>query len=113
MREETLARQIKLGIVPPNTKLAPKPEDIKDWVTLSADEKKLFTRQVEVYAGFAEHTDHEIGRLISALEDLGEMDNTVFIFIAGDNGASAEGQMNGMFSEMTYFNGFLKRWRTC
>lgn len=105
LREATLARQIKLGIVPPNTKLAPKPEDIKDWENLSADEKKLFARQAEVYAAFAEHTDHEIGRLISALEDLGELDNTVFIYIAGDNGASAEGQMNGMFSEMTYFNG--------
>ncbi len=105
LREETLERQIKLGIVPPGTKLAPKPEDIKDWESLSADEKKLFARQMEVYAGFAEHTDNEVGRLISALEDLGEMDNTVFIFIGGDNGASAEGQMNGMFSEMTYFNG--------
>ncbi len=104
MREETLERQKKLGIVPQNTKLAPKPTDIKDWEKLSADEKKLFTRQMEVYAGFAEQTDYEVGRLISAIEELGEMDNTVIIFIAGDNGASAEGQMNGMFSEMTYFN---------
>ncbi|MBZ5856026.1 arylsulfatase [Flavihumibacter profundi] len=108
VREETLERQKKLGIVPPNTKLAPKPADIKDWDKLSADEKKLFTRQMEVYAGFAEHTDHEIGRLIATLEDLGKMDNTVFIFIAGDNGASAEGQMNGMFSEMTYFNAVVE-----
>lgn len=104
IREMTLARQIKMGLVPANTKLAPKPEDIKDWDQLSADEKKLFSRQMEVYAGFAEHTDYEVGRLISALEETGEIDNTVIIFIAGDNGASAEGQMNGMFSEMTYFN---------
>lgn len=104
IRELTLARQIKMGIVPPNTKLAPKPTDIKDWETLSADEKKLFTRQMEVYAGFAEHTDYEVGRLISAIEELGVLDNTVIMFIAGDNGASAEGQMNGMYSEMTYFN---------
>lgn len=105
MREMTLERQIKLGIVPQGTKLAPKPKDIKDWENLSADEKKLFTRQMEVYAGFAEQTDFEAGRLISAIKDLGVMDNTIIVFIAGDNGASAEGQMNGMFSEMTYFSG--------
>lgn len=108
MREQTLARQIKLGIVPSSTKLAPKPEDIKDWDNLSADEKKLFARQMEVYAGFAEQTDYEVGRLISAIKDLGIMDNTLIIFIAGDNGASAEGQMNGMYSEMTYFNGIAE-----
>jgi arylsulfatase len=105
VREETLARQKKLGIVPQNTKLAPKPTDIKDWSTLSADEKKLFIRQMEVYAGFGSHTDYEVGRLVSAIEELGIMDNTVFIYISGDNGASAEGQMNGMYSEMTYFSG--------
>ncbi len=105
VREETLERQKKLGIVPENTQLAPKPADIKDWATLSADEKKLFTRQMEVYAGFAEQTDYEIGRLISAIEDLGVLDNTLIFFIAGDNGASAEGQMNGMYQEMTYFSG--------
>ena len=104
LREMTLERQIKMGIVPPGTKLGPKPADIKDWDKLSADEKKLFTRQMEVYAGFAEQTDYEAGRLISAIKELGVMDNTVIIFIAGDNGASAEGQMNGMYSEMTYFN---------
>jgi len=105
IRELTLERQKKLGIVPGNTKLAPKPTDIKDWEKLSADERKLFTRQMEVYAGFAEQTDYEVGRLISSIEKLGVLDNTVIIFIAGDNGASAEGQMNGMFSEMTYFSG--------
>lgn len=108
IREQTLARQIKSGVVPAGTKLAPKPADIKDWDELSADEKRLFTRQMEVYAGFAEHTDHEVGRLISTLKDLGVMDNTLIIFIAGDNGASAEGQMNGMYSEMTYFNGVVE-----
>jgi arylsulfatase len=105
IRQQTLERQIKLGIIPAGTKLAPKPKDIKDWETLSADEKKLFTRQMEVYAGFAEQTDYEAGRLIASLEKLGVLDNTVIVFIAGDNGASAEGQMNGMFSEMTYFSG--------
>jgi arylsulfatase A-like enzyme len=105
LRDETLERQKKLGIVPENTKLAPKPADIKDWDKLSADEKKLFTRQMEVYAGFAEQTDYEAGRLISTIEELGIIDNTIIIFIAGDNGASAEGQMNGMYQEMTYFSG--------
>lgn len=105
IREETLARQKKAGIIPESTQLAPKPAEIKDWEALSADEKKLFAHQMEVYAGFAEHTDYEFGRLVTALEEMGELDNTIIIFIAGDNGASAEGQMNGMFSEMTYFNG--------
>ena len=105
IREETLARQIKMGIVPTGTKLAPKPKDIKDWDKLTADEKKLFTRQMEVYAGFAAQTDYEVGRLMASFEKLGVMDNTVVIYILGDNGASAEGQMNGMFSEMTYFSG--------
>lgn len=105
LRELTLERQIKMGIVPKGTKLAPKPQDIKDWDGLSADEKKLFTRQMEVYAGFAEQTDYEVGRLIASIEELGIIDNTMIIFIAGDNGASAEGQMNGMYQEMTYFSG--------
>jgi arylsulfatase A-like enzyme len=104
-REETLARQIKLGVVPPGTKLAPKPAFIKDWDTLSPDEKKLFARQMEVFAGFAEQTDYEVGRLVKTIGDMGEMDNTLFIYIAGDNGASAEGSAFGMFNEMTAFNG--------
>ncbi|SHH18910.1 arylsulfatase [Chryseolinea serpens] len=104
MREETLERQKKLGIVPSGTKLAPKPKDIKDWASLSADEKKIFSRQMETYAGFGAHTDYEIGRLVSAIEDLGELDNTLIFYIVGDNGASAEGSMNGLFNEMTYFN---------
>jgi arylsulfatase A-like enzyme len=105
LREETLARQIKLGVVPPGTKLAPKPEAIKDWDKLSADEKKLFARQMEVFAGFGEYTDTEIGRLVSAIGDLGQLDNTLIFYIVGDNGASAEGGMSGLFNEMTYFNG--------
>lgn len=104
-REEALARQIRLGIVPPGTKLAPKPAAIRDWDTLSADEKNLFARQMEVFAGFAEQTDHEIGRLVKTIEDIGVMDNTLFVYIAGDNGASGEGGLNGTSNEMTYFNG--------
>ena len=105
LREETLARQIKLGVVPAGTKLAPKPEAIKDWDTLSADEKKLFARQMEVFAGYGEYADAEIGRVIQAIEDLGQLDNTLIFYCVGDNGASAEGTMNGLYNEMTYFNG--------
>jgi arylsulfatase len=104
-REETLARQITLGVVPPGTQLAPRPPAIKDWDALSADEKRLFARQMEVFAAFGEHTDHEVGRLAKAIEDLGAMDNTLFIYIAGDNGASAEGSMTGLFNEVSFFNG--------
>jgi arylsulfatase len=105
LREETLARQIALGVVPKGTKLAAKPEAIKDWDKLGADERKLFARQMEVYAGFGEYCDHEIGRLFDALGDTGQLDNTLIFYILGDNGTSAEGGMNGMFNEMTYFNG--------
>jgi len=109
LREETLARQLKMGVVPAGTRLAPKPKAIKDWDTLSADEKKLFTRQAEVFAAFVEHTDYEIGRVIQAIDDVGQLDNTLVFYIAGDNGTSAEGGMNGMFSEMTYFNGVTEK----
>jgi arylsulfatase A-like enzyme len=105
LREETLARQIKLGVVPPGTKLAPKPEAIKDWAALTPDEKKLFARQMEVFAGFGEYADTEIGRLIQAIKATGQLDNTLIFYIVGDNGASAEGGMSGLFNEMTYFNG--------
>jgi arylsulfatase A-like enzyme len=104
LREETLARQKALGVVPQNTKLAPKPEAIKDWDKLTADEKRLFERQMEIFAGFAEHTDAQVGRLIEALEERGELENTLFFYIVGDNGSSAEGGMIGMFNENTYFN---------
>jgi arylsulfatase A-like enzyme len=105
LREETLARQIKLGVVPSGAKLAPKPDAIKDWEKLSADEKRLFARQMEVFAGFGEYADYEAGRLIKAIEDLGQLDNTLVLYCVGDNGASAEGTMNGVFNEATYFNG--------
>ncbi|MFZ4704189.1 MAG: sulfatase-like hydrolase/transferase, partial [Candidatus Methylumidiphilus sp.] len=104
LREETLARQIKLGVVPAGTPLAPKPEAIKDWDKLSADEKKLFSRQMEIFAAFGEYADTEIGRLVQAIGDMGQLDNTLVFYIVGDNGTSAEGGMNGMFNEMTYFN---------
>ena len=109
MREETLARQIRLGIVPKGTKLAPKPKDIRDWNSLSADEKRLFTRQAEVFAAYAEYTDHEIGRMLEAFDAVGQAENTMVVYIAGDNGTSGEGGANGMFNEYTYFNGVQEK----
>jgi arylsulfatase len=109
IREESLARQIAMGVVPPGTKLAPKPEAIKDWDKLSADEKRLFARQAEVFAAFADYTDHEIGRMLKAFEEVGEADNTLVFYIAGDNGTSGEGGQNGMFNEYTYFNGVQEK----
>ena len=105
LREQTLSRQIALGVVPEGTQLADKPEAIKDWDNLTADEKKLFARQMETFAGFGEFCDDEIGRLFAAIDEIGQLDNTLVFYIIGDNGTSAEGGMVGMFSEMTYFNG--------
>jgi arylsulfatase A-like enzyme len=109
LREEILARQIEKGIVPKGTPLAPKPEAIPDWDSLTPDEKKLFTHQVEVFAAYIEMVDHEIGRVVEAVEATGELDNTLIFFVYGDNGTSAEGGRNGMFSEMTYFNGVQEK----
>ncbi len=104
VRERIYEQQKKLGVIPKDTKLAAKPDDIKDWKDLSDKEKKLYARQAEVFAAFLEMTDHETGRVIQAIEDMGEMDNTLIIYIAGDNGTSAEGGMSGLYNEMTYFN---------
>jgi arylsulfatase len=103
-REITLASQKKLGVVPQNTKLAAKPAAIKDWDDLSDDERKLFAHQMEIFAGYGEYADAEVGRLVQSLEEMGEIDNTLFLYIVGDNGASAEGGMVGLFNESTYFN---------
>jgi arylsulfatase len=104
-REETLARQKEIGMMPADAQLAPKPAAIKDWDKLTDDERKLFAHQMEVFAGYGEFADHEVGRLISAIEQVGQLDNTLVFYIAGDNGASAEGGFNGLFNEMSYFNG--------
>ncbi len=105
IREQTLQRQIAMGIVPPGTKLAPRPEVIREWDRLSPDEKRLFARQAEVFAAFMEYTDHEIGRMLESVKEMGQADNTLVFYIAGDNGTSGEGGQNGMFNEYTYFNG--------
>lgn len=104
IREETLQRQIEMGVVPKGTKLPPKPKDIQDWDDLTDTQKKLFAHQAEVFAAFLEMADYEIGRFLDALEELGDMDNTMIVYIIGDNGTSAEGGMNGLYNETTYFN---------
>ena len=107
LREETLARQIRLGVVPVGTKLTPRPAEIPAWSTLTADQQRLFERQMETYAGFAEQTDYEVGRLVQAIRDMGALENTLLLYIAGDNGASAEGGPDGSYNEMLALNGIV------
>ncbi|RZO69697.1 MAG: arylsulfatase, partial [Halieaceae bacterium] len=107
LREETLARQKAMGIVPEGTELAGKPDEIKDWDELTEQEQQLFELQMETFSGFMEHTDVEIGRLVDAIDDLGELDNTLFVYIMGDNGSSAEGGLIGTFNEMLSLNGIF------
>jgi arylsulfatase len=107
LREETLKRQIALGVVPPGTKLTARPEQIPAWDSLPEDKRRLFARQMEVFAGFGEHTDHEVGRLVESLETMGVMDNTLFFYIIGDNGSSAEGGPEGSYNEMLALNGIV------
>ena len=107
LREETFARQKEMGVIPESAKLAPMPEDIKDWESLSDNEKKLFALQMETFAGFASHTDHEVGRMIDAIEEIGELDNTLFVYVMGDNGSSAEGGLEGTFNELIHLNGIF------
>lgn len=105
LREETLARQIALGTVPPNTKLAPMPKVVPAWSAFKQEEQRVLAREMEVYAGMAEHTDHEIGRLIQAIDDLGELENTLIVYVAGDNGGSPFGGPIGSFNQLASFNG--------
>ena len=105
VREETFARQKELGVVPANTILTPRPKAIPAWDTLSADDKRLYARMQEVFAGFLAYTDDEIGRMIKAIEQLGELDNTIVVYIVGDNGASPEGGLPGTDNEAKRFNG--------
>ena len=107
LREETWARQKQMGIIPQGAKLTPRPKEIPAWDEMSADQKRLFERQMETFAGFAEHTDHEVGRLVAQLETLGELDNTLFFYVVGDNGASAEGGPEGAYNEMMALNGIV------
>ena len=104
-REITFARQKELGVIPPDCELTKRHAEIPAWDAMPAELKPVLEREMEVYAGFMEHTDYHVGRVIDAIEDLGIMDDTLIFCIIGDNGASAEGTLNGAFNEMANFNG--------
>lgn len=107
LREKTIKRQKELGIIPEDTELTPRPDIFPEWETLNEDEKKLYARQMEVYAGYSENADWNVGRLLDAVEEMGDLDNTLIIYIWGDNGASMEGTITGSFNEMTFLNGIV------
>ena len=107
LREETFERQKTMGIIPAETKLTPRPAEIPGWDGMSDAQKRLFERQMETFAGFAEHTDAEVGRLVAQLEKIGALENTLFFYIVGDNGASAEGGPEGTYNEMMALNGIV------
>jgi arylsulfatase len=108
LREEIFANQKRLGVIPQDAKLTPWPKDLlKEWDQLTPDEKKMFIRQVDVFAAYEAYTDHEIGRVIQAVEDMGRLDNTLIIYINGDNGNSAEGTLIGTPNEVAMFNSVM------
>jgi arylsulfatase len=104
-REETYQRQLQLGVIPRDTKLTPRPSEIPAWDSLSPAQKKVGARLMEAFAGYTAQTDHEVGRLIQAVQDMGQLDNTLIFWEIGDNGASMEGTLNGVFNEMSSLNG--------
>ncbi len=106
LREETFARQKKLGVIPANAELTPRPEQMPAWDSFSPEDQKILARQMETYAGFLDYTDYEIGRVVDAIADRGELDNTLVIYINGDNGASAEGSLIGSCNEVMNLNGY-------
>ena len=110
-REQTLARQKELGVVPENTELTERSAGLPAWDTLNADQKRLYARMMEVFAGYAANVDHEMGRIIEAVQALPGAENTIFIYIAGDNGSSAEGGIEGSLNENLFFNGFPETWQ--
>jgi len=105
LRERIFAEQKRRGVVPEDAELTARHAEIPSWESMPDDLKPVLARQMEVYAGFLEHTDHHIGRLVDAIEELGALDNTLVFYIIGDNGASAEGNINGSFNEYLFFNG--------
>ncbi|MCC6197933.1 MAG: arylsulfatase, partial [Burkholderiales bacterium] len=104
LREETFARQKQMGIIPADTKLTPRPKEIQAWDGLDVDRRKVYARMMEVFAGALSYVDHQMGRILDAIEEQGELDNTLVIYIQGDNGASAEGTPQGLLNEMTLAN---------
>jgi arylsulfatase len=109
-REETLARQIRLGVVPPDTKLTARSEGLPAWDSLVDGQKKVYARMMETFAGYAANVDYHMGRIIDEVKKLPSADNTIFIYIAGDNGSSAEGGLEGALNENLFFNGFPEKW---
>lgn len=107
LREEIFQRQKKMGIIPQDTELTERPDLFPAWDSLSGTEKKLFARQMEVFAGFSENADWNVGRLLDAIEEMEDLDNTLIFYIWGDNGASMEGTLTGSFNEMTFLNGVV------
>ena len=105
LREETFARQQQLGVIPPEAELTARPEEIPAWDAIADELKPVLARQMEVYAGFMEHTDHHVGRLVDAIDDLGVLGDTLVYYIVGDNGASAEGGVHGCFNQLIPLNG--------
>src|SRR5499426_395149 len=110
-REETIERQKKLGVVPQNTKLTERVPGLPAWDSLEPDQKRLYARMMEVFAAYGAECDHEMGRIIDAVKQLPDADNTIFIYIAGDNGSSAEGGLEGPLHENLFFNGITERWQ--
>ena len=108
LREQIFANQKRLGVIPASTKLTPWPDVLPKWDSLSLIQKKLYAHEAEVFAGYVAYTDHEIGRVIQQVKDMGKLDNTLIIYISGDNGTSAEGTLEGTFNQMTAYNGILK-----
>jgi len=106
-RKATFERQKAMGVIPANAKLAPMPEDIMEWESLSDQERELYSLQMEAFAGFTEHTDVEVGRLVDAIDEIGALDNTLFIYIMGDNGSSGEGGLTGTYNELIHLNGIF------
>jgi arylsulfatase A-like enzyme len=107
MRDQIFANQKRLGVIPANTQLTPWPDDLPKWDSLSAVEKKMYARQAEVFAAYTAYTDYEIGRVIQEVQDEGKLDNTLIIYIDGDNGTSPEGSLYGTYNQYTAYNGIL------
>ena len=107
LREQIFANQKRLGVIPPGTQLTPWPDVLPRWDSLSLVQKKLYAHEAEVFAAYAAYTDYEIGRVIQEVQDEGKLDNTLIIYICGDNGTSAEGTLEGTFNQMTAYNGIL------
>ena len=105
-REITFENQKKLGVIPSDTKLTPRPKELPAWSQCSSDEKKLYARMQEVFAGFVEHVDAQIGKIVDALETLGQRENTLIVYCVGDNGPSAEGSLTGTLNNMKAQQGF-------